>query len=527
MSEEIPPRFLSVDNVHVNVLSNEEVLKTASIRVQQNAERATLIFLMSSAYQKLFERHLKVAHSLGDGVFCFDTEKKEITQELLDQLQGSIQKLISEKRVLEQVPIPRNELIAKFKKAGQEDKIGVIKAISENPIQCVKLGDFLDYIIEPMQYDLSKLPIFALKLYDNGLVIRFPTLLSPKQIREWSDPAAQLQMFREYTEWADLIGVSNVHKINEVIYKRQVDDIKWACEGLHQRKFAKIASTLVANYSKKRVVTIAGPSSSNKTTFAKRLAIALRVCGYESIVIEMDDYFMNREDTPFGPDGLRDFEAITALNVEVLSDRVHSLLRGEEIPRRRFDFKSGLGIDMEEKQKLGDKCFLILEGIHGLNPELLFHLGRDLVTPIYVAPLTPLSIDNDHRFPTTDLRLIRRIIRDHRYRGFSARRTIHRWTSVRVGEEKNIFPYQCNAEMFFNSSLVYELPVLSIFARSLLSEATVPEEDEDPKDPITQEITREARRLLGLVNLFYAIPLEEVPHISCIREFIGGSDLKY
>ena len=230
----------------------------------------------------------------------------------------------------------------------------------------------------------------------------------------------------------------------------------------------------------------------------------------------------------FGPDGLRDFESITALNVELLADRVHKLCKGEEVPRRKFNFKDGIGYDVEEeKQKLGEKTFLILEGIHGLNPELLMHLGRDEVVPIYVAPLTPLSIDNTHRFPTTDLRLIRRIIRDHKYRGYSARKTIGRWTSVRVGEEKNIFPYQGNSEMFFNSSLVYELPVLSIFARSLLAEATVPEPDENPNDPVTKEITREARRLLGLANLFYAIPLQDVPHISCIREFTGGSDLKY
>ena len=242
----------------------------------------------------------------------------------------------------------------------------------------------------------------------------------------------------------------------------------------------------------------------------------------------MDDYFLNRDDTPFGPDGLRDFESIRALNVSLLSERVHKLIQTQSIPRTKFDFINGVGYDIEDQQqKLGEKCFLILEGIHGLNPELLDHLGRDEVVPIYVAPLTPLSIDNTHRFPTTDLRLIRRIIRDHKFRGYSARTTIRRWTSVRMGEEKNIFPYQNNAQMFFNSSLVYELSVFSIFARSLLSEATVPEKGEDLNDPMTKEITREAKRLLMLANLFYAIPSQDVPHISCIREFTGGSDLKY
>lgn len=395
-------------------------------------------------------------------------------------------------------------------------------------VSCIKCGDFIDYMLEPVICDLSKINVYAFVLYNKGLVLRMPTLTSKWELGEWIDPSAQLEMFHEYTQWAELIGIDNVAKLNEVIYKRQYYDLKWLCEGLHQRKLSLIASALVERFPQKRIVTIAGPSSSNKTTFAKRLDIALRACGYQSIVIEMDDYFLNREDTPFGPDGLRNFESITALNVELLSERVHMLINGEAVPRRRYDFKSGVGIDYPEQQiKLSEKCFLILEGIHGLNPELLSHLGRDEVTPIYVSPLTPLSIDNSHRFPTTDLRLIRRIIRDHKFRGYSARNSIRRWTSVRIGEEQNIFPYQGNAEMFFNSSLVYELPVLSIFARSLLAEATMPEENEDPEDPMTIEITREAKRLLGLANLFYAIPLQDVPHISCIREFTGGSDLKY
>ena len=523
------PQFFSVDHILPHsAMSKEDILANASLRVQQNAERATMIFITSSLYKELFKRQLKVMHSLGDGLFCVDINKIPITDDMLEKLRKSIADFIAEHKTMERVEIPRNELFKRFMEDNRHDKIGVLKTISDNPVRCVKCDNFIDYELEPMQMDLTKLPVYGLRLYHTGFVLRMPTLLSPNQLQQWSDPAAQLEMFNEYTEWAELVGVDNVSKLNEQIYQDKVEDIKWVCEGLHQRKLAKIAYALVEGFPEKKIVTIAGPSSSNKTTFAKRLAIALRVNGFQSLVIEMDDYFLNRDDTPFGPDGLRDFESITALNVELLADRVHKLCKGEEVPRRKFNFKDGIGYDVEEeKQKLGEKTFLILEGIHGLNPELLMHLGRDEVVPIYVAPLTPLSIDNTHRFPTTDLRLIRRIIRDHKYRGYSARKTIGRWTSVRVGEEKNIFPYQGNSEMFFNSSLVYELPVLSIFARSLLAEATVPEPDENPNDPVTKEITREARRLLGLANLFYAIPLQDVPHISCIREFTGGSDLKY
>lgn len=526
MSSDLGSSF-SVGYLQAQMMTQDDILASASVRVQQNAQRATLVFLCCSVYCDMYKRSLRVQHSLGDGVFCVDSKREPITEEMAAAIGKELKDLLSKHDALEEVRIPRNELFAMFKRMGRMDKVGVLKALSDNPVPCVRCGRFVDYVLEPMQLDLRKISSYEIKVWQEGFVLRLPTLMSPNRIGEWIEPHAQHEMFLEYGQWAELVGVENVAQLNELIYKRQVYDIKWVCEGLHQRKLAKIAQTLVSGFPERRIVTIAGPSSSNKTTFAKRLGIALRVCGFESLVIEMDDFFVNREDTPLGPDGHRDFEAITALNVELLSERVHALLRGEVVQRRKYDFKSGMGIDTSEQQKLTQRSFLILEGIHGLNPELLMCLGRDEVTPIYVSPLTPLSIDDEHRFPTTDLRLIRRIIRDHKYRGFSARKTIKMWTSVRVGEEKNIFPYQSNAELFFNSSLVYELPVLSIPARGLLAEATVPEDGEDPKDPMCREITREARRLLGLVNLFYAIPLEEVPHISCIREFVGGSDLKY
>lgn len=521
-------RFASLDYKSSQPKLETDILATASLRVKQNAKRATLIFITASVYEKLFHRPLKVAHSLGDGLYCIDLEKNNITDEMITQIKQGISEFISTHKSLEIVDVPRNELLNQFLKLNRHDKVGVLKTIPSSKIKCIRCGEYSDYILEPMETNLNNLPVYELKKYHDGFVLRLPTLLSPDKLQEWVEPTSQSDMFDEYAEWAELVGVDNVEKINDVVYQKKVEDIKWVCEGLHQRKLAKIAMQLIQGYPNKRVVTIAGPSSSNKTTFAKRLSIALKVNGFNSLVIEMDDYFLNREDTPFGPDGLRDFESITALNVTLLSERVHKLIHNQTVPRRKFDFVSGLGYDIEDQpQKLGDNCFLILEGIHGLNPELLNHLGRDEVVPIYVAPLTPLSIDNTHRFPTTDLRLIRRIIRDHKFRGYTARTTIRRWTSVRMGEEKNIFPFQNNAQMFFNSSLVYELSVLSIFARSLLSEATIPEAGEDLDDPMTKEITREAKRLLLLVNLFYAIPSQDVPHISCIREFTGGSDLKY
>lgn len=497
-------------------------------RAQLSSEHATITFLVWSQYHRLSNRSLRVEHSLGDGYYCTDSKKEAISEEMIKSVSDAVNAILNGDSEIEFVSLEREKLIEKFQKMNLEDKVGVLKTWQDEFIPCVKCGEFIDYTFEPMSTDKERLKLFEIRKYAEGLVIRFPTLLNPNVLGEWKDPSALLGMFNEYNEWAKLLRVDDVAKLNKFIYKRKIDDVKWVAEGLHEKKLSKIAEYLVNNFEKKRIVTIAGPSSSNKTTFAKRLAIALRVCGYKSTVIEMDDYYKNRCDIPFGPDGLQDFEHISAINVDLLSERVAMLLRGESIPKHKFDFQSGLGIDSKtEMITLKPKNFLILEGIHGLNPYLLEKFGRDLVTPIYVSALTPLNIDSNHRFPTSDLRLIRRMIRDYRYRGYSPRKTLARWTSVRMGEERNIFPYQQNAELFFNSALVYELPVLSIYGKSLLSEATIPEPDEDTESQQSKDISSEARRLLGMLNLFYPVSLEVVPHISCIREFIGGSDLKY
>ena len=497
-------------------------------RGQLQAEHATLSFLVCSIYNKLFTRLLKVEHSCGDGYYMVDYEYQPISEEQVKAISEELKKLIESPTPITLGRMDRESLSKFFEEHGYKDKLGLLKTWNEDLIPCINCGEYVDYTLEPMSTDKERLKLFDIKAYENGLILRFPTLLNPEKLQEWQDPSAIFYMFREYRNWAKLIDCDNVAKLNSIIYHRKIDDLKWIAEGLHEQKFAKIAKHLVKNFPAKRVVTIAGPSSSNKTTFALRLAIQLRVNGFKSTVISMDDYYKNTCDIPYGEDGLQDFESIDALNVKILGERVGQMIKGEEVPVRHFDFHKGEGYDDEKnKMKLTEKEFLIIEGIHGLNPMLLQSLGPDNVTPIYVSALTPLNIDFNHRFPTSDLRLIRRIIRDYRYRGYSPRKTIMRWTSVRLGEEKNIFPFQGNAELFFNSSLVYELPVYSIQGKALLAEATMPDESEDPNSPESQEITKEARRLLGLLNVFYPASAEIVPHISCIREFIGGSDLKY
>jgi uridine kinase len=504
-------------------------MATQITRAQIISERATLQFIAWTQYNSLFNSFLKVEHSLGDAIYCTDLKGKKITDEMCKEFQDSMMSVLNSDDEIQFVQLPREQIIEHFIALEMQDKVGILKTWQEEMIPCIKLNDSIDYVIEPMSTNKERLKIFEIRRYMEGLVIRFPTLSYPTELKEWKDPIVTLKMFSEYHEWAELIGVNYVSMLNDVIYKGKINDIKWVAEGLHDNKLAQIADKLCENFvNGKKIVTIAGPSSSNKTTFAKRLAIALRVNGYQSLVIEMDDFYKDNKDIIPGPDGLQDFESIDALNIPILVDRATKLANGEEVLRRKFNFKQGVGYDVEdEKLKLQDRTFLIMEGIHGLNPQLLDALGRDKVTPVYVSAVTPINVDCNHRFPTSDLRLIRRMVRDYRYRGYSPRKTLSRWTSVRKGEEKNIFPYQANAELFFNSALVYELPVLSIYGKGLLSEATLPDSNEDPNSPEAIAISEEARRLLNLLNLFYPVSIEIVPHISCIREFVGGSDLKY
>lgn len=495
---------------------------------QLYSEHSTLQFLLWGVYGKLYNRHLKVNHSLTDGTYCSDIENKPITEEMTRELYKGIMDVLNSDTPIELIEVSRDELIKRFTELKFKDKIGLLKTWQDEKIPCIKCGDFLDYTIQRMTTDKERLKIFEIRPYDQGLVIRYPLISDPHKIPEWKDPKVLHHMFDEYAQWAELLDIEYVSKLNSRIYKRKIDSVKWVAEGLHSKKFTLMADKLTENFKNKRVITIAGPSSSNKTTFALRLQISLRVNGYESLVIGMDDYYKDRKDIPVGPNGEQDFEVITALNIPLLSQRVKALLNGESVPSRRFDFVKGVGYDNEKEQmKLQKNSFLIIEGIHGLNPNLLEGLGRQNVTPIYVSALTPVSLDSNHRFSTSDLRLIRRMIRDYRFRGYSPRSTLRRWPSVRRGEVKNIFPYQENAEMFFNSSLIYELPVLMIFGKGLLAEATLPEKGEDPNTPEAKLISQEARRLLGLINFFYPVSVEVVPHTSLIREFVGGSDFQY
>jgi len=493
---------------------------------QINAENSTITFLLCYVYQEITKRRLRVEHSFGDGIYCVDGDFQPITQEIVDKLQKALSEVLSNDTPIELVSTSRAELLRYFTSCGYKDKISLLNSWQDHYIPCIKYKDYVDYAIEPSSTNKERLKLFQLQLYSPGFVLVFPSLFSPNSVNRLTDCALQHEMLVEAEHWIRLLNTENVSDLNNAIYKKTVFDIIPIAEGLHERKVVKVADRLVELFNKegKRLAFIAGPSASGKTSFALRVAIQLAVSGFEAVTFSLDKFLRDRNDIPTNSEGLRDYHAIGALNIELIVDRINTLLSGSSIPTRKYNYRDGRGYDDNENMiSLPANAILLIEGLHGLNPVLLDKIGRNKVTTIYVQALTPLNIDYNHRFQTSDLRLVRRIIRDANVRGIPARETIKRWTNARANETRNVFPYMANADMFFNSALVYELPVLYIQAKVLLSEAACPVNENITEDEV--EITKEASRLLAILDLFYPLSPEKVPKNSVIREFIGGSEL--
>ena len=499
-------------------------------RHQLIGEHETLSFLVWSQYSELFGRRLKIEHAMNASFYFLDLLGEEVSSEMVDKLQKAVQSILESDKPIEAIQMKREELIDIFTQKKMDDKIGVLKVWQAQYINCLKYGEHIDYVFGPYSLDKERLKLFKMKKYLKGFVLCFPTQTDPMNVYEFKEPRVLQNIFDDFNKWKQCTGIYTLPQLNDAIYNRKIEEIKWTSEALHQKQIVEIANGICANlekHSNKRVITIGGSSSSNKTTFSIKLAIALHACGHKTLVLEMDNFFVDEKDSPIDEDGNMDWESIDTLNVPLLAERINALLRGETVKKRKFDWERCISIDTEETMTLEPGAFLIMEGIHGINPKLLNAIGQENVTPIYVQTTSPVNIDYNHRFPCSDYRLIRRFIRDYYFRSYPPRLTIELWTRVRYGEMVNIFPYQDNAEFYFNSCIFYELPVLSLFAKGLLAESTFPTAKEDPDSPNTKVLTTEVHRLIELVNLFYPIQAEQVPHLSGIREFIGGSDLKY
>lgn len=478
--------------------------------------RRSLTFLLDAAFEDLYpDAVLKVDHSVASGgYFCEVTGREPLSDEELAALEAHMRELVEANLPFTKREAPLSEAVAYFQAKNQQDKVRLLAHRRKDYLVLYRLVDHQDYHHGYMVPSTGYLRWFSLVKTDGGFTLRFPRRHKPTELLPLPEYPKLLDTFRQYGNWLYRLGVSNVGALNDAIQAGRIREIILVSEALHEERIAQVASTIAARCEQVRIVLIAGPSSSGKTTFSKRLSIQLLAQGLSPLSVEMDNYFLDRDKTPRNEQGEIDFESINALNRKRLANDLRRLIKGEAVQIPRYNFKNGKS-EQGETIQLEPNQLLILEGINGLNPDLIPEIEAERTFRIYVSDLTQLNLDRHNRISTTDTRLIRRIVRDASERGYSAKDTISRWESVRRGEKLYIFPYQENADVMFNSALVYELAALKPLAEPLLRQV-----------PLGTPEFIEAKRLLALLEWFLPIDSEMIPDNSLLREFIGGSILK-
>lgn len=476
--------------------------------------RRSLIFLLEIAFGDIFpEAKLTIDHSVSSGGFyCQVTGRSALTQKELNTLTMHMHKLVQEDHLFNRKQVPIQEAIEYFKKLGYDDKVRLFSHRQKDYLTLYILGERMDYLHGYMVPSTGYLRWFGLKPINGGFTLRFPRRHSPTQLEPMGDYPKLLNTFRQYGDWLTRLNIDNVGSLNDAIADGRADEIVLVSEALHEQNVGDIAQQIAQNNS--RIILIAGPSSSGKTTSSRRLAIQLLARGVSPFPLELDNYFIDRSKTPLDENGKPDFESLEALDLTRLAQDIEKLLDGKEVQLPRYNFRTGIS-EAGDAIQLKSGQPLILEGIHGMNPRLIPAHLSDSAFRIYVSALTQLNLDRHNRVSTTDTRLFRRIVRDARERGYSAAQTIARWDSVRSGEKKHIFPYQENADVMFNSALVYELAALKPLAEPLLRQV-----------PHRAAEFIEARRLLAFLEWFLPLDMTHIPANSIVREFLGNSSLK-
>jgi len=478
--------------------------------------RRSLTFLLEAAFINIFKNaYLAVDHSVASGGFyCEVIGRPQLTVDELRQLENEMRRLVVADLPFEKKLVPLSEAVEYFKESGHMDKVQLMTYRKKNTLVLYRLGDHRDYLHGYMVPSTGYLKWFDLVDVPGGFVLRYPRRHTVTRLLPFSRTSSLFTTFQQYGAWLERLGIENVGALNDAIVDERIREVILVSEALHEQKIADIAKKVANRYPGGRVVLIAGPSSSGKTTFSKRLSVQLLALGLAPFPMEMDNYFVPRERTPVDEEGNPDFEALEALDTALLSKNLTSLIHGDEIEMPRYNFKTGLR-ERGEVVRLEKDRVIILEGIHGLNPKLLPDMPINQVFHIYVSALTQLNLDRQNRISTTDTRLIRRMVRDARERGYTAQDTIQRWESVRRGEKRYIFPHQENADEMFNSALVYELSALKDLAEPLLRQV-----------PYGTPEHIEAKRLLAFLEWFLPLDTSLIPDNSIIREFIGDSILK-
>ena len=481
----------------------------------------SLCFILYKAVSELFPQgKLYVEHPVSKGYFCNLRIGRPIELEDVAAIKQRMQEIIAQDIPFHRTECHTTEAVRVFSERGMNDKVKLLETSGALYTFYYTLDGTVDYYYGNLLPSTGFIYLFDLVKYYDGLLLRIPNKENPNKLDEMIKQEKMLDIFKEHLRWNHIMGLSNVGDFNRACEQGHATDLINVAEALQEKKIAQIADEIFSRNQEgghhASLVLISGPSSSGKTTFSKRLSVQLMTNGLHPYPISLDDYFVNREDTPLDADGNYDYESLYALDLGLLNRQLQALLRGEEVELPRFNFNTGKQEFRGEKLRIDDRTILILEGIHALNPELTPQIPAENKYKIYVSALTTISLDDHNWIPTTDNRLLRRIIRDYNYRGYSARETISRWPSVRAGEDKWIFPYQENADVMFNSALLFELAVLRAHVEPILN--TVPRNCPE---------YAEAYRLLKFIKYFTPVQDKELPPTSLLREFLGGSSFKY
>ena len=507
-----------VEGMHYRVYNSKDLeFLDMTSSSGSRAYTRTLFFVLCKAVKDIFPASPDVIIDIpvSNGFYVDVRLGKELTEEEVGKLRNRMQEIIDAHMPIRRYMVPTEDAIALFQEKGDVEKVKLLKTSGSIYTTYYKIGDYVDYYYGTLLTNTSELYLFGLEKYYDGMLLRIPSLKNPDQLGEITRQDKMFDIFKEHHRWQDIIGIRTVGDFNQAVTAGFSTDIINISEALQEKKIAQIAED-IAQRKGVKLVLLAGPSSSCKTTSCKRLSIQLAVNGLKPLQISLDDYFVDREKTPKDESGEYDYESIYALDLKLINEQFNALFRGEEVELPKYDFQSGKSKRSGKKLKMNDHNVLVVEGIHALNPELTSQIPDEQIYRVYASALTTILLDNHNYIPTTDNRLLRRIIRDNKYRGVSAQETIHRWPSVRAGENKWIFPFQENADAMLNTAMLYELAVIKMQAEPLLQQ--VPENCEE---------YAEAYRLLKFLKYFKGIPYNNLPPTSLLREFLGGSSFHY
>ena len=502
--------------LHKKVTEDAElVFVSTAEKIGSDTYKRSMTMMMMKAFRDVLRRkgtsgRIRVLFSVSNGLYCELDSNTTVSQELLDEVSEQMEELVKRDSVIEKSTYSSNELMKRFKEQGRMDKVRLFQYRRASNANVYRLDDFEDYYYGFMVPSTGYLSCFGLRAYEQGFLLQLPYRTDPSVLAEFKMQKKLFNVLKQSDDWGVMLNVDTVGELNDAIAAGEIGNLMLVQEALQEKKIADIAEQIKS--ADKKIILIAGPSSSGKTSFSHRLSIQLKSLGMKPHPIALDNYFVNRDKTPIDENGNYDFECIEAVDTEAFNNDMSHLLDGEEIKMPTFNFLTGMREYKGDTLKLGKNDVLVIEGIHGLNPKMSEKLPNDSKFKIYISALTQLNVDEHNRIASTDGRLIRRIVRDARTRGNDAIRTIAMWEMVRNGEEHNIFPYQEEADVMFNSALIYELSVIKPYVEPLLF--AIPREAKE---------YQEAKRLLKFLDYFLPVSSENIPNNSILREFVGGS----